>query len=104
MRRARAARSPLLQIRITGIPLTRARALIGISSMRGRLRCAAGEILARQIDLIRAPQLITAEGPAAVQIGGYLRAGHQVPTTPCDRRQAEVRRRINRTRRLGRCT
>jgi hypothetical protein len=39
--------------------------------MSGRLRGALREIVARQIDLICAPQLMSAERPMVAQNGGY---------------------------------
>lgn len=42
--------------------------------MSGRLLGAPKEIVARQIDLICAPQLKSAEKLTATQIGGYARA------------------------------
>jgi hypothetical protein len=45
--------------------------LIGYS---GRLRGHARKIVANQIDLICVPQLMSAEGRLAAQIGGYARA------------------------------
>jgi len=44
--------------------------------MSGRLRGALREIVARQIDLICAPQLMSAERPMAAQNGGTAR-GYQ---------------------------